>query len=419
MSINSPYRIGTYPSGAKTEGKFYMTSNQAERWGSFHNGYDLVGHPFISCTCGKPDHECKCNATKTDEKYNYPQKMLYSTTPGEVVYAGWENSRNHQQGFGLYVCIKSSIPGETKYYHYFGHMCEISDKIKVGTKVETGTFLGIEGSTGYSFGSHVHYEIRVNRKKPSGPSSSNFISLEKYTGISNIKEKYYVDSRIAFQTENNPEGEPTYYSSVRIGTNMYTPYIFTNGEWMLVSPNVYDELTSSWRTAQMSAPLSTDNSFENPYVDIPQDGNIGTVISYMGYHLITAKSSNQYKLKQHSMNSGRYKYSNPEYYATIDGRMLIATKPNIGNKLSVSIGDYVDVSFKASSGDVFIKKCIIGDFKGSDAPNPWGHYDGQGVVEMIYHNYSPPSGYTANKNNPWGSGRVTRITKVGSYGNYK
>lgn len=271
MSINSPYRIGTYPSGDKTEGKFYVASIQGKRWGSFHNGYDLVGHPFISCTCGKPDYECKCNAAKIGGKYKYPQKMLYSTTPGKVIYAGWDDSRNHEIGFGLFVCIKSSVPGETNYYYYFGHMCEISDKIKVGTKVEAGTFLGIEGSTGFSTGSHVHYEIRIKNKKPSSASSPNFISLEKYTGVPNVKQQYYVDSRTAFQTENNPEGEPTYYSGVRIGTSMYTPYIFTNGEWVLASPNVYDALTSSWKTAHMSAPLSTDNPFENLPVGASQD----------------------------------------------------------------------------------------------------------------------------------------------------
>lgn len=419
MSINSPYRIGTYPSGNKTEGQFYMTSPQAERWGSFHNGYDLVGWPNVTCSCGKADYECKCAAAKVDGKYKYPQKMLYSTTPGEVIYAGWQNSSNHQDGFGLYICIKSSTPGQTNYYHYFGHMCEIAPNIKKGSKVENGTFLGIEGSTGSSTGRHVHYEIRLNNKRVSSASNANYISLEKFTGIANRANNFYTDSRTAFETYNDVGGAPIYYSGVRIGNNMYTPYIFTKGNWALVTPNIYDVLTSTWRTARTSSPLPTDNPFENPYVDIPQDGNLGTVISYMGYHLITAKSSNQYKLKQHSMNNNRYNYSNPEYYATIDGRMLIATKPNIGNKLSLTIGDYVDVVFKSTSGDVSTKKCIIGDFKGSDAPNPWGHYEGQGVVEIIYHNYSPPSGYMPNKNNPWGSGRVTRITKVGSYGNYK
>ena len=155
-----------------------------------------------------------------------------------------------------------------------------------------------------------------------------------------------------------------------------------------------------------------------PYVDIPQNGNIGTVISYMGYHLITSTSSAQYKLKHHAQNNHRYSYSYPEYYAQIDGRIVIATKPNIGNQLPLSIGDYVQVKFKTDSGYIRNYECIIGDFKGADAPNIWGHYDGQGVVEVVYHNYNPPSGYYANANNPWGSGRVIRVTKVGNYGNF-
>ncbi len=169
---------------------------------------------------------------------------------------------------------------------------------------------------------------------------------------------------------------------------------------------------------QYYAYTSAATTVEGPYVDIPQTGNIGTVISYMGYHLITSTSSNQYKLKMHARNNYRYDYSYPEYYARIDGRIVIATKPNIGNQLPLSIGDYVQVTFKTNSGYIRNYNCIIGDFKGADAPNIWGHYDGQGVVEVVYHNYNPPAGYNANQNNPWGSGRVIRITKVGSYGNY-
>ncbi len=42
-----------------------------------------------------------------------------------------------------------------------------------------------------------------------------------------------------------------------------------------------------------------------------------------------------------------------------------------------------------------------------------GHYGGQGVVEIIYHDYNPPKGYKKNKNNPWGKGKVTKIIKTG------
>ncbi|MCL2766966.1 MAG: hypothetical protein FWD21_04710, partial [Peptococcaceae bacterium] len=151
------------------------------------------------------------------------------------------------------------------------------------------------------------------------------------------------------------------------------------------------------------------------YVDIPQNGNLGTMITYMGWHKITSKTSNQYKLREDARNNGRYEKSKPEYYGLIDGRISIATKSNIGNILKVVVGDYVDVTFKSSDGTEKVYACIIGDIKGADAPNIWGHNDGRGVVEIIYHDYSPTGEYNKNANNPWGSGRVTRITKVGNY----
>ena len=103
----------------------------------------------------------------------------------------------------------------------------------------------------------------------------------------------------------------------------------------------------------------------------------------------------------------------------IDGRIVIATKANIGNIFPVAIGDYLDVTFKKASGETTIYHCIAGEEKGDDAPNPWGHDDGRCVVEIVYHDYSPPAGYNSNQNNPWGTGRVIKITKVGKYGNFK
>ena len=100
----------------------------------------------------------------------------------------------------------------------------------------------------------------------------------------------------------------------------------------------------------------------------------------MGHHLIKAKSSDQYKLKARAKKDKKYKKKKPEYYAMIDNRILISTKANI---------------------------------KGADADNSWGHYGGQGVVEIIYHDYNPPKGYKKNKNNPWGKGKVTKIIKTG------
>lgn len=131
--MNSPYM-----------GKFQVTQ---EFKGADHDGLDLVG---------------------------LHDKEVHSTVNGTVRYAGWENSKNHAQGFGQYVCIRSDKDG---YYYYFGHLSEI--KVKTGDTVKVTDVVGIEGDTGYSFGSHCHYCVRKNYAK------GNFLDVSQISGIPN------------------------------------------------------------------------------------------------------------------------------------------------------------------------------------------------------------------------------------------
>lgn len=87
-------------------------------------------------------------------------KEIHSTVTGTVVRAGWENDNNHAQGFGQRVVIKRDGTDE---YYYFGHLSEI--RCKAGDKVKITDVIGIEGSTGYSTGSHCHYECRLSDQK--------------------------------------------------------------------------------------------------------------------------------------------------------------------------------------------------------------------------------------------------------------
>lgn len=146
--MNSPY-----------EGRFYISQGY---YPTRHDGLDLVGKD---------------------------SKNIHATQKGVVHYAGWENPANHSQGFGLYVCIK----GVDNLFYYFGHMSQL--KVKTGDSVKITDVIGVEGSTGYSTGSHCHYEVRKAFYK--GAEVVNVCSL---SGIPNKQGGTYDDGYRPKQT---------------------------------------------------------------------------------------------------------------------------------------------------------------------------------------------------------------------------
>jgi murein DD-endopeptidase MepM/ murein hydrolase activator NlpD len=75
---------------------------------------------------------------------------IHASGTGVVIYAGWES------GYGNYTCIAHGGGISTCY----GHQSQIV--VSVGQTVTRGQYIGNEGSTGYSTGPHVHFEVRVN-----------------------------------------------------------------------------------------------------------------------------------------------------------------------------------------------------------------------------------------------------------------
>lgn len=105
-------------------------------------------------------------------------KEIHATVNGTVHFAGWENTANHSQGFGQFVCIKST---DGRYY-YYGHLSEI--KVKSGQSVKCTDVIGIEGNTGYSTGSHCHYCCRPQFAK------GNALNISTISGIPNALGVY-------------------------------------------------------------------------------------------------------------------------------------------------------------------------------------------------------------------------------------
>lgn len=108
-------------------------------------------------------------------------KLVHSVSRGTVVYADYENSQNLSQGFGKFVCIKD----ETGLYHYYGHLDHIS--VNINDTVSIGDAIGVEGNTGFSTGSHLHYEIRKEFRYATPETTINPC---EFTGIPNTKGVY-------------------------------------------------------------------------------------------------------------------------------------------------------------------------------------------------------------------------------------
>ena len=135
--------------------KYRVTSPYGQRIlngaSQFHNGVDLVGDG-TKAVCAVCDGAVIQSRIVTDKSN-----------------ATWQ--------WGNYVSVQAS-DGTVHYY------CHLDSRaVKAGDKVKKGQRLGIMGNTGYSFGAHLHFEVRRNNKA---------INAAEYLGIPNKTGKYDV-----------------------------------------------------------------------------------------------------------------------------------------------------------------------------------------------------------------------------------
>ena len=122
----------------------------------FHGGYDLVG------------------VGSTDVTAAVGGKVVASRMVTDKSNLTWQ--------WGNYVCIL----GDDGRYSYYCHLA--SRAVNKGDTVKVGDKLGVMGSTGYSFGAHLHFEVREKDGKTT-------VNPETILGIPNKVGVYKIPAK--------------------------------------------------------------------------------------------------------------------------------------------------------------------------------------------------------------------------------
>jgi len=124
-------------------GNFGISSYYGSRWGSSHKGIDIsnggIKGKAVVATANGTVYIAKSGCT-----HNY----------------GKSGSCGCGGGYGNYVAIDHGSYNGTNYRTLYGHMGSIT--VSNGQQVKKGQVIGYVGSTGWSTGWHLHYEIIQN-----------------------------------------------------------------------------------------------------------------------------------------------------------------------------------------------------------------------------------------------------------------
>ena len=129
--------------------------------GSRHNGIDLVGAGYT---------------------LDYVVAHSDGTVVGVVSNCNRNTSRTGERIYGNYVKIKH----DNGMYTFYAHLKYGSVAVKVGDRVTKGQVLGYMGNTGYSFGAHLHFEVRNANNAKIDPTTYVGAELPKPTQSTDV-----------------------------------------------------------------------------------------------------------------------------------------------------------------------------------------------------------------------------------------
>ena len=179
---------GIYPGGIGGSSGYDMLKQYGRQTAGYPSYSNKQPHYGVDRSTGKNTSVPSFTEGTVTEVVN-----RYSPNTGKL-------SKGHQGGFGNYVKVRDSSGGTNIYAHL--------NRVNVtkGTKVKTGDKLGIEGNTGNSSGTHLHYETWAGSTRNSVIDPYTYLKRRKKNNIGGGNIDGYPDIRRPYSMDNITEG---------------------------------------------------------------------------------------------------------------------------------------------------------------------------------------------------------------------
>ena len=82
---------------------------------------------------------------------------VFAMADGVVTHAGWENTKNTKQGFGLRVRQQADTESSKLLTLVYGHLSALT--VRAGAQIVKGDRIGYSGNSGKTTGAHLHVEL--------------------------------------------------------------------------------------------------------------------------------------------------------------------------------------------------------------------------------------------------------------------
>lgn len=144
------------------------------------------------------------------------EKTIFAVVGGTVLMSRMVTDKsNPTSEWGNYI----SIAGDDGLVHYY---CHLSERwVVAGERIEPGQGIGVEGSTGRSTGSHLHYEVRWS-------VVGDTLNPAEILGIPNEKGVYTVNKEEVKKDERT-DSEPQDWSREAVEWAVANGIIFGDG----------------------------------------------------------------------------------------------------------------------------------------------------------------------------------------------